>query len=195
MATTLSSGLDASDHYNLLLGEWGITDDSDLDPDLFDMLFEEVQRRSGSPTGSPPGSPAPSHCPLDPLPSTVALPTEICRVTREKGKEEEADPDEDDPRRHCQICGEPYRGVHTPMALPCAHMFCSVCLAGWEKSRKEDGKSPECPTCRYQYTEEDLLDDHDGPDLIHVSPPVTRPAPKRKRATAKAKPSPKRRRQ
>jgi hypothetical protein len=186
-------GLDASDHYNLLLGEWGITDDSDLDPDLFDMLFEEVQRRSGSPTGSPagspagspPGSPAPHHCPLTPV--------------REKGKEEEADPDEDDPRKHCQICGEPYRGVHTPMALPCAHMFCSVCVASWEKRRKEDGESACCPDCRYQYTEEELLDDHDGPDLIPVSPPVPRLAPKRKRArasrAAKAKPSPKRRRQ
>lgn len=148
-------------HYNALLALVGFTLHSapaDLAADLWEQALATLE--------------------TDAAPTTTTTPTTTARA---KGKEEATD--DDDPKNHCQICSEPYLGVHTRMALPCAHMFCAVCVASWEKRRKEDGESACCPDCRYEYTEEEVTGDHDGPDLLPFSSPPTPPTPpKRKRS-------------
>ncbi|KAL4240571.1 hypothetical protein ACF0H5_001363 [Mactra antiquata] len=59
----------------------------------------------------------------------------------------------------CSICRDKIN--HMAMIINCGHTFCSKCIIQWTKTNRHNGISPKCPNCRDEYTEADIITEHD----------------------------------
>ncbi|KAI8919126.1 SNF2 family N-terminal domain-containing protein [Powellomyces hirtus] len=55
----------------------------------------------------------------------------------------------------CPIC---FDLMAQPTLFPCLHISCWDCIVGYLQKREQNGEKGECPICRKEFREEDLLD-------------------------------------
>ena len=68
----------------------------------------------------------------------------------------------------CVVCHEPVTADGDTMGLPCRHVFHRRCLEPWLKKRDEEGRAPDCPTCRteLQMSHEVYTADYDCEEML-----------------------------
>ncbi|KAI8819951.1 SNF2 family N-terminal domain-containing protein [Fimicolochytrium jonesii] len=64
-------------------------------------------------------------------------------------------PSQEDDDSSCPIC---FDLMVQPTLFPCLHMSCFECIVGYLQKREQMGEKGECPICRKEFREEDLLD-------------------------------------
>ena len=58
----------------------------------------------------------------------------------------------------CTICIEELKSKkQLAFLLKCKHMFCKNCIEMWQAKKITDNESPNCPTCRKDFTNDDIL--------------------------------------
>ncbi|TPX58926.1 hypothetical protein SpCBS45565_g07864 [Spizellomyces sp. 'palustris'] len=70
---------------------------------------------------------------------------------------------QDDDDQSCPIC---FDLMTQPTLFPCLHVSCWDCIVGYLQRREQNGEKGECPICRQEFREEDLLDIVRAPTTI-----------------------------